>query len=410
MDAQIPTITVKCVPVTQPIGTFYVGAMRSEDLIDIAWTDVRRIAPKDSDLLDRGEDEGPPPIINNGFGTAEEMSEHDEGYIDIYDQDFEQFLGIQRELSKTRLKKIQQYVTNVDAAFPTAVLLAVSSRQAEYDEEESVLKIVKHSKAAKVIDGQHRIAGLREYSGDARFDINVSIFIDMDIQDQAMVFATINLTQTKVNKSLAYDLYEFTTTRSPQKTAHDVARFLNYKMNSPLENKIKMLGTGSASGHETLTQAAFVDRLLRYISNHPMHDRDLLRRRKRLDRGSESIKNRLIFRDLFIDQRDTQIIIILWNYFLAVQNRWPNSWKNPSRGNVLNRTTGFAALMRFLRVAYRSIGKPSHVVLATEFKPIFDSIELEDETFTPDDYLPGGSGERILYQKLIEQSELQRFA
>ena len=129
-------------------------------------------------------------------------------------------------------RKLTQYVTNVDATFPTAILLSVSSDHAIFDTLTSTLNIVRHSKVAKVIDGQHRIAGLKGYEGPD-FDVNVAVFVDMDIQDQAMVFATINLKQTKVNKSLAYDLYEFTKSRSPQKSAHDIARLLNYRTDSP---------------------------------------------------------------------------------------------------------------------------------------------------------------------------------
>ena len=118
----------------------------------------------------------------------------------------------------------------------------------------------------------------------------------MDIQDQAMVFATINLKQTKVNKSLAYDLYEFTTSRSPQKTCHDIARFLNYKEDSPFRKKIKMLGVATGAS-ETLTQATFVDRLLRLISRDPMGDRDRIKRHKSLERAIGPAASRQIFRD-----------------------------------------------------------------------------------------------------------------
>ena len=307
--------------------------------------DIRRIAPKDQSF-NGDTDNGVPPTLNGHVDHEEEIEELHEDFINIHDQDFEEFLGIQRELGSSRVKQLRQYVTNVDATFPTAVLLAVSSEQARYDDDTSILTIVRHSKSAKIIDGQHRIAGLRDYMGP-RFDVNVAIFIDMDIQDQAMVFATINLTQTKVNKSLAYDLYEFTMNRSPQRTAHDIVRFLNYKENSPFYGKVKMLGTGSGSGLETITQATFVDRLLRYISNNPMRDRDLLRRRRRLSRASDSARDRQMFRDLFIDERDAQIIVILWNYFLAVQAKWPISWNNVVRGNIPESFHGFRDLDAF---------------------------------------------------------------
>ena len=109
----------------------------------------------------------------------------------------------------------------------------------------------------------------------------MAIFIDMDIQDQAMVFATINLKQTKVNRSLAYDLYEFTTSRSPQRTCHDIAKFLNYRQSSPFQGKVKMLGV-AREPTETITQATFVDRLLRLVSWDQMKDRDQLKSKKRL--------------------------------------------------------------------------------------------------------------------------------
>lgn len=410
MSTEIPQITVRCVPVTQPIGTFYVGAMSARDLVDIAWADIRRIAPEDVTLGVGRDDDSAPPVIGSDSTEDSSIGDLDENYIEVYDQDFEQFLGIQRELSRNRVKQIQQYVRTVDAAFPTGVLLAVSSRQATFDEKSSTISIVRHSKAAKVIDGQHRIAGLRDYDGPSQFDVNVAIFIDMDIQDQAMVFATINLTQTKVNKSLAYDLYEFTTTRSPQKSAHDIVRFLNYKENSPFQNKIKMLGTGSGSGLETITQATFVDRLLRYISSDPMHDREQLRKGGRLVRARGAARNRQIFRDFFIDERDARIIVILWNYFLAVQSRWPNSWNNVVRGNILNRSTGFSSLMRFLRVAYNSIERPSQVVLMKDFAPIFNGMRVEDGAFTSEEYLPGSSGETKLYRVFVDASGLQRYA
>lgn len=407
MKSGSSTVEIKCLPVTQPIGTFYIGKISASDLVDIAWADIRRIAGEGDDV-GANQQETAMPGIDPSRAEATVIEDMDRAFLSAEDQDFETFLGIQRQLSKARVSEIQQYVNTQDAAFPTSVLIAVSSHLASYDEETSSISIVRHNRAAKIIDGQHRIAGLEGYRGP-QFDVNVSVFIDMDLQDQAMVFATINLKQTKVNKSLAYDLYEFMKTRSPQRTAHDIVRFLNYKQGSPLYSKIKMLGTGSGRELETITQATFVDRLLRYLTRNPMSDRDALRRGKRLRRISGRDTDWQIFRNWFIDDRDVNITIVLWNYFLAVQAKWPRSWDNVVRGNVLNRTTGFGALMRFLRVAYNSREKRGRVVLLKEFSEVFDKIELQDETFTPEEYIPGSSGERKLFDLLVEQSGLVRF-
>ena len=398
-------VKLKCISIEQPIGVFYIGAIDSHDLVSISSADVRRIASV-QEIENTADDEASsPPRINGVQPVFEEL---DEDAVLFEDQDFEQFLGIQRQLSRGRVSELKQYVRTVDATFPTAVLLAVSSDHARFDEDTSTLSIVRHSKVAKVIDGQHRIEGLSEYDGESRFQVNVAIFIDMDIQDQAMVFATINLKQTKVNKSLAYDLYEFTTSRSPQRTCHDIARFLNYRENSPFKGRIKMLGVGRWPT-ETITQATFVDRLLRLISRDPMQDRDLLRRGKRLDPVSGKQADRQIFRNLFIGEGDDGIVLNLWYFFSAVSNRWPNSWTNVERGNVLNRTTGFGALMRFMRVAYLSIGNQDVVVPASKYEAILDRVELSDGSFTPENYLPGSSGEKALFDALVEQSELGSF-
>ena len=79
---------------------------------------------------------------------------------------------------------------------------------------------------ARIINGQHRIAGLKSLRSRG-FYVNVTRYIvDMDISDQANVFSTINLAQTKVSRSLVYDLYAYAKARSPQKTCHDISRLI----------------------------------------------------------------------------------------------------------------------------------------------------------------------------------------
>lgn len=74
---------------------------------------------------------------------------------------------------------------------------------------------IEYNEIASVLDGQHRIERLKASSSIEDFEINVSIFIDIDIADQAYIFSTVNLAQTKVNKSLVYDLFGLAKKRSP---------------------------------------------------------------------------------------------------------------------------------------------------------------------------------------------------
>src|SRR6185436_13580442 len=98
-----------------------------------------------------------------------------------------------------------------------------------FDRERSELKIREAFDVAHILDGQHRIEGLKNgfsdpHSNADRFELNVVIFVDLDMDDQSMVFATVNKAQTKVNKSLVYDLFAYAKTRSPQRTAHSIVR------------------------------------------------------------------------------------------------------------------------------------------------------------------------------------------
>lgn len=204
--AEISYINFPCLQVVQPIGIFYVGVMNFREVLQISYADVRRIELREVEVV----------------------------------------LGIQRPLSDKRVDEIRKYSRTLGATFPTSVILAVDQwgedeqQNAFYDPDRGVMSIRKDTKIAKIIDGQHRIAGLINYEGP-EFQLNVTLFIDMDIEDQAMVFATINLTQTKVNKSLVYDLYDFAVARSPQKTCHNIAKLLNSENNSPLKGRIKIL-------------------------------------------------------------------------------------------------------------------------------------------------------------------------
>jgi DGQHR domain-containing protein len=149
------------------------------------------------------------------------------------ERDFERYLGIQRPLDDGRVKALSDYVNFADASFPTSIIIALEQDYVTYDENSKEMTIsncrngetvpsIALRMLARVLDGQHRIAGLSGFKGD-QFDLSVTIFVGADIADQAHIFATVNLEQTKVNKSLVYDLYELSRSRSPQKTCHNIA-------------------------------------------------------------------------------------------------------------------------------------------------------------------------------------------
>src|ERR1051326_467976 len=162
--------------ITQPIGDIYIAKMSAAQITRITFFDVRRRIQAERDI--------------------------------------EKFLGIQRPLNDRRVDALRRYVQFADATFPTSIIVSVEADYAHFDEGKRQLTLSNTRKDAqkpdtnmvglcRVIDGQHRIAGLESFAG--AFEVMVAVFVGSDIADQAYVFATVNLEQNKVNKSLAYD-------------------------------------------------------------------------------------------------------------------------------------------------------------------------------------------------------------
>lgn len=372
-------IHLPCVPVSQPIGEFYIAAIDSAQLREITYYDVRTM---------------------------------------VQGREIDEYLGIQRQVNPKRVKEIGQYVNTVDACFPTAVILAVDGRCAVFDEKTRILtlknviengeRIIDRTQIARVLDGQHRIEGLFHLEqGHPPFQVNVSIFIEMDIESQAYIFSVVNLAQTKVSKSLVYDLFEYSRARSPQKTAHTIAVALDRAESSPFYKRIKRLGVATAGRFtETLTQATFVEAILPYMTDNATRDRDIyLRGRSPATATSDELR-KLIFRNMFLEERDLEIADIIFNYFSAVRARWPSAWEGMGDGAMLNKTNGFKALMRLLRPVYLYLAKAGDVVNAEKFSTVFRRVNLNDEDFNTDRYKPGTSGETLLFNELLTEMDL----
>lgn len=387
MDRQ--EIVLPVLQVTQRIGVFYVASIPARELVTIAYADARRI-----DL-----------------------------------RDIEKYIGIQRPLEPKRVKQIKQYLLSPDASFPTGIVLSVDQKCTEFDENGKLIlkpyisefpedpddKSIPFDNVAKILDGQHRIAAfIKDHKFDeelfnsigSKFEFNVNVFIGLDIDEQANIFATVNLAQTKVNPSLVYDLEGLAKTRSPFKTCHQIAVALDSaNENSPLFHRIKRLGvkTKGREFSEPLTQAAFVEALVKLISPRPFEDRVKYLKGEEPDIAYAQELNKYPFRNLFLQKKDHDIAIILYNYFTAIQQTWSKAWAGKNvEGNILPRSNAFKAFMRFLRDIYPiMVGlKFGRIPTIEEFKNVLSNVKATDEDFTSGHFKPGSGGESSFYKLL----------
>lgn len=387
-------IILPVIQVSQRIGTYYIASISAPDLVKIAYADVRRIE----------------------------------------ERDVEKYLGIQRPLDEKRVKQIKKYLSSPDASFPTGIVLSIDQKCTEFDETGQLIlkpyngefaddKSISINKVAKILDGQHRIAAFvnEKWEFDevlwneigSSFQFNVNVFIGLDIDEEANIFATVNLAQTKVNRSLVYDLEGLSKTRSPFRSCHQIAVALDSAdLRSPLYERIKRLGvkTRGRESSEPLTQAAFVEALVKLISPDPFADRILYLKGKEPGLANEQELKKYPFRNLFIEKKDNDIALILYNYFTAINETWAQAWAGKDvEGNILPRSNAFKAFMRYLKEVYINLvgNNIGQIPSIEQFKSVFNEINATDEDFTSGNFKPGSGGESAFYKLLTGQTTIQ---
>jgi DGQHR domain-containing protein len=390
-NIQIP-VSIPVSKVSQPIGDFYVGRIDARTLVSISYTEIRAFIE----------------------GTQDTIA------------------GIQRERSEKRINDIRKYVNLDYATFPTSIIISVSPDCVDItpyredddpnDEDTRVFNLelstygqpndddyIPVDKMAFIIDGQHRVAGLEGLDNEREFDVNISIFVGASDADKAEIFARVNQAQTKVNQSLVVDLASYYEERGPVKFAHEVVLAMNRDEEGPFFDKVKRLGKSDPGKGkiQTLAQATVVKPIVDYITKDPEGERNKRYKGLFSSRRKENAWQKFIFQPFYDDLDDSAMFLCLTNYFGAVKARWPVSWDDAPAGNILNRTTGYAALLRFLRPVYLAYCESGDILSREDCDAVFEGIEIDDDELTKDTFIPGSSGIGALYRRLMDESELE---
>ncbi|KAA8597320.1 DGQHR domain-containing protein [Vibrio cyclitrophicus] len=333
---------VKYLTVKQPIGEFYLTSLEASVLVKIA------------DATARGE--------------------HPD--------------AVQREQSKKRVKEIAEYCSDTDATFPTPVIVSVNLG-ANVGIDENYITFDENDIIGDVIDGQHRLEGLKNSNYLDDFQLPVVFMFDLEPYQSAYVFSIINSKQTRVNMSLIYDLFALSKTRSPYKTCHEIARALNKESSSPFYRRLKMLGV-KEKGQDaaSLSQGSFIKYFLELISKNPDKDsRDI-------KRGIELEANTALpLRKYFINEDDPIIHKIIFNLFDGLREVFKVEWENPGRF-LLSKSIGFGAIIKIFPELYKSgleENDLSQEFFVKEFTTIKNKLDEEGIEITSDKY---GSNEQ----------------
>lgn len=328
-------IRLPAIKIEQPIGIFYAISISSEILSKVSFSSRAQYSVK-----------------NGSDGLFSFMK------------------GNQRELDEKRSRLIGKYIDSVESTFPNSIILGANFDQDgnliedsnirwRIEEENGHYTLVIPSdelKIATIIDGQHRLSGF-EFSERKSMDLLCSVFIDLPAPYQAYIFATININQKKVDKSLAYDLFGFRVDDepkelwSPEKLAVFITRKLN-KLSRPLENKIRL---GAPSDIDTensdrplVSLSTIVDGIMKLITGNPKLDRDELLNYKNKN-GRKSLVSGGTTRPLrqfYISSQDELIENVIFRFFDIMDS---TVWTKQNKNSYLLKTIGFQAQFDFLR-------------------------------------------------------------
>ena len=310
---------------------------------------------------------------------------------------------VQRKLSPGKVDGIADFlIYDSDAFFPTNIVLSIPTAAIEqldesgettnvYIKDEVLIENRKDNGLIfiTIIDGQHRIAGIEKaikrisdkirnlensirtsidtekHENELRenhlllrrlldFEIIATFFIDSRLEYQAMIFSTINRTQTKVSENLVYSLFGLSTADSPQKTSLEIVLALNASETSPFFNRMKLVGASYIRNSiPPLSQATMVKSIL-YLITPNLKQAEIEKNKTREQLKIIKFPNSFLpFRKFYAYDQDEKIIQIINNYFKAVRDTFVDTdsfsyWNLSNSFNLLQTTVGYRALLMIL--------------------------------------------------------------
>ena len=274
--------------------------------------------------------------------------------------------AVQRILNTRRISSISRFLQN-GGFFPTNIILNITDSE-KIIVDKNILTVSDEEAIAQVLDGQHRIAGMRDAIknkteiGDVEFPCLIAV--GLTTEQCAQIFISINTEQKNVPKSLIYDLYGLVDVPDRDISldrGHDIAVALNEDEDSPYRSFIKFPGLSRVRGGIQLS--TFVNKLRPLVKKDGEFDK------YRLSTLSIQIK-------------------ILKNYFEALKYYYDKKWTEAS--NPFMYASGFSAAIEVLCNDILPICYASNDYRVDKFKSI---IVLQQDSLPKQTDAKGYSGE-----------------
>lgn len=291
----------------------------------------------------------------------------------------------QRIIKKDRLGKIAKYI-DAGGSFPNNIIISFDKeldikfhtiKGPNYSSTEwpylgiayGILQFPKDYRSCWIIDGQHRLYAFVNVKKSFYFNMPITAFEHLDIEEQCKFFLDINKNQKPVSPDLLWDLNGEMIPSEKDGIISNITKFLNNEDGGPLFYKIYYPSTGIKQKKGIIKISAICI---------------AIKKRKIVNEFTlQNIKNPLYDRDPSICIK--KVGVSLSKYFDILKIIFPDNWSLKSKGFIL--TNGGISVMIGLyeKILSRIMQKDGREPNKEDFKfyttPIKTIIESRDTTY-----------------------------
>lgn len=285
--------------------------------------------------------------------------------------------AIQRVLNTSRISGIKAF-TLAGGDYPNAIVLNWVSNGNKLKRLKGQISFNDDENSAQIVDGQHRVAGIREAIAEKKaigdVELPVVIYSGLTTKECADLFLAINEEQKPAPRSLVFDLFGLASSELVDPAAvraRDIAIFLNDDEASPFNGEIKLPGGKMRKGGIALSTAV--------VAIKPL------------------VEEKGPFDNIGVGNLEDQRHIIL-NLFLALQQKYGDDWDD--KDNAFRWAAGFAAALQFLHLKLIPYCGGKH-----SFEKSTISNALSEEAVVFQSEVKGFSGNRAVaevYERLLK--------
>lgn len=235
--------------------------------------------------------------------------------------------AVQRLLNRRRIASVRDFTLKV-GEYPGAIVLNWMNQENPLQKENGHLSFFDIPSSAQIIDGQHRLAGIKEAIREkpeiADAEIPVVIYENLTTRECADIFLSINTEQKTVPRSLVFDLYGIASepmVDAAAVRARDIAMYLNEGEESPYLDNIKLPGSPRRRGGIALSTVVTAIKPL--------------------------VEEKGDFERIGIRELEPQKKILL-NFFITIRKKYGREWDKSD--NAFQYASGFVGAIEFFKL------------------------------------------------------------